>query len=134
MHGHGFNRREVDGNRFIGVTEAGIQQRRFDAFPALANGSVGHADGDEIAGATAGIHVHLDVDQVRFNPEDSRAARAKQGHTGEVVQAGRIRLRPAPEEGEGACSPIAATITNFEILCSVSTRKTFPLCTRPAIS
>ncbi len=73
-------RRQVDGDGFVRITEAGIEQRGLDALAALAHGRIGHADRDEIARVAAGIHVHLDVDQVRFDSKDSRAAGPEKGH------------------------------------------------------
>ena len=40
----------------------------------------GMPDGDEIARASARIHVHFDVDQVRFDSKDSRTAGPEKGH------------------------------------------------------
>ena len=73
-------RRQIDGDRFVGIAEAGIEQRGLDALAAFAHRRIGHADRDEIARAAAGVHVHLDVDQVRFNSKDSRAAGPEKGH------------------------------------------------------
>ena len=72
--------RQVNGHGFVGVTEARIQQRGLDALPALAHGRIGHADSDEIARVAAGVHIHLDVNQVRFDSKDSRTAGPEKGH------------------------------------------------------
>ena len=72
---------KIDGDGFVGVTETGIKQRALDTFPAFAHRCVGHADGDEIARVAAGVHVHLDVNQVRFYSKDSRATGPEKGHS-----------------------------------------------------
>ena len=72
--------REVDGDGFVGIAEARIEQGGLDALAALAHGGVGHADRDEIARVAAGVHIHLDVDQVRFDSKDSRTAGPEKGH------------------------------------------------------
>ena len=72
-------RRQVDGDGFVGIAEAGVQQRRLDALPALAHRRIGHAHGDKIARRSV-VHIHFDVDQVRFNAEDSGGAGSEKGH------------------------------------------------------
>ena len=73
-------RSKIDGYRLVRIPEAGIQQRRLDPFAALAHRGVRHADRDEVARAPTGIHVHFDVNQVRFDAEHSRTASPKKGH------------------------------------------------------
>ena len=73
-------RRKIDGDGLVGITESGIEQRGLDALAAFAHRRIRHADGDEIARVSAGIHIHLDVDQVRFDSKDSRAAGPEKGH------------------------------------------------------
>src|SRR5713226_3391479 len=65
---------EIDGDRFIWISEARVEQRRFDSFAALAHRGVRHSYSDEVARIAAGIHVDFDVDQVCIDSKDSGTA------------------------------------------------------------
>ncbi|HVN05029.1 MAG TPA: hypothetical protein VMT86_11465 [Bryobacteraceae bacterium] len=59
-------RSQVDGDRLVGITEAGVEQRRLDALAAFAHCRVRHADRDKVA-RTAGVHVYFHVDSLRLD-------------------------------------------------------------------
>ena len=65
----------------VRISEAGIDQRRLDPLAALAHRRIGHADRDEVARCRARIHIHFDIDQMRVDAENGRAAGPKKRHT-----------------------------------------------------
>jgi len=80
-------RREIDGHRLVGITEARIEQRAFDALAALAHRGIRHAHGDEVA-ARSGVHVHFDIDEVGVNAKYSGRAGSGKRHQTLVARAG----------------------------------------------
>ena len=64
---------EVDRDGFTRVAEARVDERRLDAFAALADRRIRQADGDEVTVGPSGVQVDLDVDRVGINAEDGRA-------------------------------------------------------------
>jgi len=73
-------RRQVDGELFVRIPEARIDQRALDPLAALAHGGVGHADHHGIARVARRKHVDFDIDQVSIDAIDGSAARFKQRH------------------------------------------------------
>ena len=72
-------RRQIDGEGFIGISEAGVDQRGLDAFAALAHGDIGHPNHARIARRAVG-EVDFDIDTVRVDPIDSRTLSFEERH------------------------------------------------------
>ena len=73
-------RGQVDSYGTGGIAKARVDESGFDAFPALLDGRVGHANGDEVALGAAAPHIHFHVNEMSVNAIDSGTAGAEQGH------------------------------------------------------
>ena len=73
-------RGEVDGDAFVGVAEAGVDEGTLDALAAFANGDVGHADHYGIPRVAGCEHVDFDIDQVSIDAIDRSTAGFEQRH------------------------------------------------------
>ena len=89
-HGHGqveagaflahVGGREIDGDAFVGIAEAGVDERALDALAAFPDGDVGHADHDGIPRVAGCEHVDFDIDQVSIDAVNRGAAGLEQRH------------------------------------------------------
>jgi hypothetical protein len=73
-------RGQVDGDAFVGVAEAGIDERALDALAAFADGDVGHADHYGVPRVAGREHVDFDIDQVSIDAIDRSAAGLEERH------------------------------------------------------
>ena len=81
--------REIDGDALVRIPEAGVHERALNPLPAFAHRRIRHPDGDEVA-ILARVHVHLDIDYVRIDPEDRGRAGAEEGHPNPSVLSVRL--------------------------------------------
>ena len=74
-------RGQVDGERLVGVPEAGVHERGFDPLAALAHGYVGHSHGHGVLGIAGGVQVDFDIDQVSIDAVNGGAEDLEEGHS-----------------------------------------------------
>ena len=101
------SRRKINGDGFTRVAVTGVQQSRFNPFPALLHGGIRHAHCDKVARRTGRVHIDFDVDQVRVDALDGSAKSAKKGHAS-LVAAGLRCSQAAASAGSPWVERLAA--------------------------
>src|SRR5450759_26803 len=84
-------RGQVDGDAFVGVAEAGIDQRALDTLAAFTDGDVGHADHYGVPRVARREHVDFDIDQVSVDAINRSAPGFEKRHENDSGAASRRR-------------------------------------------